>query len=990
MKKLAVVFIFMAFAVLSGWSAAAQSYRISLRLEDATEGEAIGFATVSITPDGAKKPSKYVLTDSKGTATLEGVRKGTYTLRAEIMGYKTEERQVEVSKDLDLGTIKMALDKEVLDAASVSAVGNPIVIKKDTVEYNASSFMTTDNDALEELLKKLPGVEVAEDGTITSNGETITKITIDGKTFFLDDPQLASKNLPANIVEKVKVVKKKSEQAEFTGIDDGEEEYVIDLSVKKGMMKGLFGNVMVGGGHDVPSANSLNDNRYQGAGFIGRFTDKSQISVILNANNTNNRGFNDLSGNMMAGMRGGGGGMGRGRGGWGNSNGITTSYMGGVNGAWTLFDKKMDLGGNYVYNNTSTAVEEKSYKETFLTDGSTLISDNSGFNNTGSDGHRFGIRLEHKFSENTSILAQPYVNFGTGQFNQFSRFTTDNQAADGTVSHTNKGFSSSTGDNRNVSTGGFLLFRQRLGMPGRTISLMSFWNFSNNDILGFNQSNTYTFAADSNSVINQRYDQNQRNRSINARLVYTEPLGNNFYLEGHYSYGWNLNTSYKDTYDSGIVDVFNENQMNYSRNGEAFNALYSNSIENRSVTQSAGLTLAYQNGDTRGQLGMEVIPTNTHNVTKDGSREQTYDNKVVNWAPMAMLLYNPNENSEIRLFYRGRSSQPSTSQLMAVMDNTNPLNLSFGNPDLTPYFNHNLRSEFNYSNKKTFFTIRTTLEGGMVQNPIVSAVWYDQSGVQYSMPVNGDNSYNGNLRMFLNAPIQKTNFSISLISNISYNQAGSFVGSERFSMDQYYNPDGSIKYDNFINAFSNIRDNVDFTNNKTQSLSMMERLRVTYRLDRLEITASSRTRFSKPWYTIANASEQATWNNQLQGTFTWTMGRSGFTVKSDMNYNWYRGYTTDREDEYILNAEISKLLFKNKFTLALRAYDILNQSKNLSVTDASNYHQETWNNTLGRYIILSLTYRFGNYNNDRGGRGGMRGPGGFGGPGGPGGGRGRF
>jgi len=990
MKKLAVVFIFMAFAVLSGWSAAAQSYRISLRLEDATEGEAIGFATVSITPDGAKKPSKYVLTDSKGTATLEGVRKGTYTLRAEIMGYKTEERQVEVSKDLDLGTIKLALDKEVLDAASVSAVGNPIVIKKDTVEYNASSFMTTDNDALEELLKKLPGVEVAEDGTITSNGETITKITIDGKTFFLDDPQLASKNLPANIVEKVKVVKKKSEQAEFTGIDDGEEEYVIDLSVKKGMMKGLFGNVMVGGGHDVPSANSLNDNRYQGAGFIGRFTDKSQISVILNANNTNNRGFNDLSGNMMAGMRGGGGGMGRGRGGWGNSNGITTSYMGGINGAWTLFDKKMDLGGNYVYNNTSTAVEEKSYKETFLTDGSTLISDNSGFNNTGSDGHRFGIRLEHKFSENTSILAQPYVNFGTGQFNQFSRFTTDNQAADGAVSHTNKGFSSSTGDNRNVSTGGFMLFRQRLGMPGRTISLMSFWNFSNNDILGFNQSNTYTFAADSNSVINQRYDQNQRNRSINARLVYTEPLGNNFYLEGHYSYGWSLNTSYKDTYDSGIVDIFNENQMNYARNGEAYNALYSNSIENRSVTQSAGLTLAYQNGDTRGQFGMEVIPTNTHNVTKDGSREQKYDNNVVNWAPMAMLLYDPNENSEIRLFYRGRSSQPSTSQLMAVMDNTNPLNLSFGNPNLSPYFNHSLRTEYNYSNRKTFFTIRTTLDGGMVQKPVVSAVWYDQSGVQYSMPVNGDNSYNGNLRMFLNAPIPKTNFSIFLISNISYNQAGSFVGSERFNMDAYYNADGSIKYKEFTDAFSNIRDNKDFTNNKTQSLSMMERLRVTYRLDNLEITASGRTRFSKPWYTIANASEQATWNNQLQGTFTWTMGRSGFTVKSDMNYNWYRGYTTDREDEYILNAEISKLLFKNKFTLALRAYDILNQSKNLSVTDASNYHQETWNNTLGRYIILSLTYRFGNYNNDRGGRGGMRGPGGFGGPGGPGGGRGRF
>ena len=307
-------------------------------------------------------------------------------------------------------------DKQVLDAASVSATGNPIVIKKDTIEYNATSFKTTDNDMLEDLLKKLPGVEVGSDGSVTANGQTISKITIDGKTFFLDDPQLASKNIPAKIVDKVKVVQKKSDQAQFTGIDDGQEETVIDLSIQKGMMNGVFGNVMAGAGHDwlENTTNGNGDWRYQGAAFAGRFTEKSQLSLIFNGNNTNNRGFNDLAGSRMRGMRGGGGGMGRGSGGWGNTNGITTSWMGGVNGSWDLFQDKMSLGANYLYNSTKNDVQERSEKTTFLDDGSSLIYNNDGFSLNKTDGHRFGARLEHKFSDNTSIIFQPQFNFGKG------------------------------------------------------------------------------------------------------------------------------------------------------------------------------------------------------------------------------------------------------------------------------------------------------------------------------------------------------------------------------------------------------------------------------------------------------------------------------------------------------------------------------------------------------------------------------------------------
>ena len=329
---------------------AANPYNVKVRLQDAQTGEPVGFATVSLTPESGRG-NKYALTDSEGNGVMEKVRNGKYTFKAEIMGYKSHEQVITISgKDLDLGVVKLELDREVLDAASVTAAGNPIIIKKDTVEYNASSYKISDDNMLIDLLKKLPGIEVSEDGTITSNGETVSKITIDGKTFFLDDPQLATQNIPAKLVEKVKVIKKKSEQAEFTGIDDGNDETVIDLSVQKGMMNGVFGNAMAGGGHDLPSNQTdVNDWRWQAALMTGRFTETSQLSIIANANNTNNRGFNDLAGSMMNSMMGGGGGMGRGMGGFGNNNGITTSWMGGVNGNFDLLGDKMDLLREYLH-----------------------------------------------------------------------------------------------------------------------------------------------------------------------------------------------------------------------------------------------------------------------------------------------------------------------------------------------------------------------------------------------------------------------------------------------------------------------------------------------------------------------------------------------------------------------------------------------------------------------------------------------------------------
>ena len=972
--KTLAVFAFM----LTSVNVSAQAiYSIKLKLVDDKTSEPVAYATASVTLQGAKEPEKYVLTDAEGVGTLVKLKKGVYTVKAELMGYEAYQKQVTVEKNIDLGVIRMKEDTEVLDAAKVSAIGNPILVKKDTIEYTASSFKTSDNDMLEELLKKLPGVEVESDGSITANGETIKKITIDGKTFFLDDPQLASKNIPAKMIDKVKVVEKKSDQALFTGIDDGEEEMVIDLSLKPGMMQGWFGNLMGGGGHDIPGANSdMNDWRYQAAAMVGRFTEDSQISVIVNANNTNNRGFRDVAGSMMQNMRGARG-MGRGMGGWGGNNGISNTWMGGLNGAFTLLDGDMDLSGNYLYNGSDKFVEEESSKITYLDDGSRLLNDQKGINRTFSQGHRFGVRLEHEFSKNTSILFEPQFNFGSGNFREYSDFQTYTEKGDLRDS-TNRGYTSNTGDNQNWSTSGFLLFRQRLGKPGRTISANVRYSFNNNDLWGLNQSLTDVKDAEGlwkSETVNQYYDQNSMSASLNGRVVYTEPITDYFFFEANYSYGWNKNTSSKETYNS-LTDKLDANgQLIYNPIDAEIDPRYSNNILNRSITQRAGFNFSYQKDKLRAQLGASVNPTDTYNET---TGHDTYRSKVINWSPQAMLNYEFSDNSNIRFFYFGRSSQPSTSQLLPVPDNSDPLNISLGNPNLNPYFNHSIRGMFRYTNKKTFTSVNAHFGAGLVENAITNAQWYDPTGVQYSIPVNGPATGNVDGRLMVNSPFGKSGLSIFSMTNARYNRSTSYIGTGALESSKYYDAvNATFDYNLFNQDFEDLGASDKFITNNTQTLSFTQRLRLTYRNDIVELTLGGRTRMNKSWYTMENSQLDATWNNQADFSMNWTIP-GGLNLIADLDYNWYNGYTTPQPDEFVLNAEITQLIFKKKCTIALKAYDILGQSKNLSVTDSANYHQETRNNTLGRYIIVSLTYRFGNFGGGRGQGGPMGGPmGGF-------------
>ena len=977
--------------MLLGFGLSAQT--IKGVLVDESTGEALGFATVSLTRDGQTKPAKYTLSTDKGTFSLESVRNGSYAIVAELMGYEPYSKQIKVeSKDIDLGKIEMKVDREQLEAAEVSAIGNAVIVKKDTIEYNASSFLTTDNDNLVDLLKKMPGIEVADNGTITVNGQSVSKITVQGKTFFLDDPQIASQNIPAKLVKKLKVIRKKSEQAEFTGIDDGQEETVIDLTVPQGMMQGIVGRLTAGLGHDIPSArNDLNEYRFSGNAFLGRFSDNTQISLIANANNANVMGATNFSGGMMGNMMGGGMMGGNMMGG----GGISTNYMAGLNAASNFFDDRMELGGNYSYNNNSTLSESSTSTLTHETQGDNLENRTAnGLNN--SYGHNFGLRLEHKFSENTSILFQPSVRFGGGDYTQHNTTETfrDNDLTRNYVKR-NDSEENNAGVNRNFSTQGFFLFRQRLGIPGRTLTANVNFNLSTNKMDAINNSvtNYYTAGVKSGeTLLNQNVLQDQQNYSVNTRLTYTEPLGNYFYLEGNYSYNWSKSISEKNSYD-----LFRDH---------AFDPRYSNGTVNLNRRHEIGANVLYQDDQLHLQAGFSAMPqytynsTKTYNMASDAYLPQEYEDNRWNFSPQVMMFYNFTDDKTIRFFYRGTSSQPSIQQLQPTPDPSNVLNQTLGNPSLTPYFTHNINMEYRASNRVTFSSFNIRANGGFTQNPIANMSIRDSKGVLYSIPFNAPTTKNAGFNMFSNTPLGRGSaFSINNSTGANWNQSFSFEGSN-VDMSKYYESDFYDFINEIVGKFADPAFyKAHVVEHYTDNYSVNERLRLTYRGTSLQASIGASTNMNHTQYRHegdaalikeyeermkkAGMSSQnsTTWTNMATAELTWNWMGPGISLTANANYRWYNGFTTPQDPQMIINATVSKTL--GSANLSLYVSDLLGQSRNLRVTDSSNRHVESLSKTLGRYIILSFSYNFGSM-----GRGQGRGRMGGGMPGGGRGGRG--
>ena len=928
-------------ALLSAWGLSAQqkgNSSLKVRLTDSVSLEPVSYATVYVSKDGTTEKAYYAMTDGDGKGEIANIPAGKYVFVAELMGYYRLTHKVELKEGVnDLGEMLMNEDITMLNEVVVTAVGNQVVVKKDTVEYTATLFKTTDNDMLEDLLKKFPGMEVDSDGGITYQGETITKIMIDGKEFFLDDPSLASKNIPAKIINKVKVVNKKSDQAEFTGIDDGEEEKVLDLSVKPGLLESWFGNVAAGGGHDLQTDEHA--ARYQASGMVGRFTEDNQISIIFNGNNTNNRGFGDM---------GMGGGM-RGRGFGGNRGGIMTTWMGGINANMNIGgDRDRELGGNYLYSGMTRDVEERSSRTTFLNDSVSQHTDNNETSYMYSDGHRGGLEIDYKFNDKTSLLFRPSFNYNTSRYDERSEYSTDNTR----TGKVNDGVSEASSDGISWRTNGRILYRQRIGeKAGRTLSLNVDYSISNSDYTGTNYSLTNTYAGGSPSgteLVNQSYVQREDSYSASADLTYTEPLGKNFFLLGSYRFNWSNSQSEKDT-----RDILDDGTVS-----DVLDSTYSSRMQNTFLRHRMQLSFMKQEKNYNLQLGVNAQPSTT--ITNDDfNPERNVNYTVWNFAPSARFDYNFSNNEFLRINYNGSTSQPSVTQLMPVPDNSDPLYVTVGNMSLKPEFSNRFNMRYNYTDMESFSTYSVMGGFNFTKDDIINASWYNSTGTQYTVPVNSDRpTLGGNVMLMTNSQFGKSGFSLMTFTRGSVTSSLSYTGD---------NPEAE--------TFEQIQDYL--IGGRTTSMSLSENITFVFRNDYIETRLGASASYRKAWYEIASQARADTWDNavfaEVNATLPW-----GMELRTDARYNYYIGYEAGfGEPELMWNAEISQLFLKDKMTLRFKVYDILNQAKNNYRTTTDNYVEDTYNNTLGQYFMISLVYRFGNFDKMMGGR---RGPGGPGGP----------
>jgi hypothetical protein len=659
-------------------------------------------------------------------------------------------------------------------------------------------------------------------------------------------------------------------------------------------------------------------NHFEAGAMIGRFTDKTQISIIGNGNNTNNRGFTDMAGSMMRGMRGGRGG----------NRGITTSWMGGMNANTELLDGAMKLSGNALYNGSEEDVWEKKDKTTMLANGNNMYTHEESKDFTTTEGFRFGGEVEYDISESSSLLFRPNINIGGGTFSEENIFKTLTN-----TDSTNRGRSHNFGENDSQQIGGSLLWRQRLGKPGRTLSIRLNYDYSNNDLTGFNKSETFYFAdnvIDSTAIIDQKYLKNEKSNSIGGRMSYTEPLGKNFFVEAAYRYNYRKTNSDKDTY----------NKMNgeYS----VLDQEYTTHYENVFITQQAELNFKKQEEKYNLTVGASMQPSTTKSLGR--GRDTTYS--IINFAPAARFDYRFSDSKFLRATYRGRTSQPSINQLMPIADNTNPLQRVEGNENLNPEFAHNIGVEYRTNNRATFSWFSTSLEASYTTDKIVSKKYYTDEGVQVSTYDNTDKGvYSLSGRVMFNSVIAKSNFSISSFSNIRYG-----------------------------NGISYVREGQSFVENVTRTFSVNENLRITYRNDWAEVVVGGRVGYQDAWYTVKTMEKVATWSNGISGSFNFNIP-GGVNISSDINHTFYIGYDEGYNKPYTMwNASLAKTLFKNSATLKVKVYDILKEAKNLTRTTTENYVQDVLNNTLGQYVMVTLTWRFGNFGDMKK----MRGPGGMG------------
>jgi hypothetical protein len=873
-------------------------------------------------------------TVDKGRFTLPQVAAGRYVLQITSVGFQRKRVPVRLTSsnlNRNVGVITLESDAILLQEAVVTAEAPPVTVRADTTEYAASAYRTPEGAMLEELVKKLPGAEVSEDGTITVNGKEIKKIMVDGKEFFTDDPKVAMKNLPVNMVEKVKAYDKKSDMARITGIDDGEEETVLDLTVKKGMKQGWIGNLIAGAG---------NKDRYEAGGMLSRFQDDSSFSAIASMNNTNNKGFSEF------------GDAGQGLGGGGAGSGITTARSLGLN--YAKDTKKLQVGGNVQYGYSDNDAQSKTSAERFL--GNESSFDNST-NSSERKRHdvRADIRLEWRPDTMTTIVFRPNASYS--HTDSHSNSWSETRAND--LSPVNEKTTSGFSKSNNFSFNGRLEAFRKLNNKGRNISFRAGFGYSDGETNSISNSETTFYAYDRDSVVEWERTTGRDNdsRNWNVSASYTEPVFKNHFLQMRYEFAHRkrLSESLVSDPDSVMPNGYVES--------------LSSRVENFYDTHSVDASIRGVHPKMMYSAGLTLTPQSSRSETTIGpnSSKQLPTQNVLNFAPQVMLRYMFNKQHVFMLRYRGRSSEPDIEDLQQVISQTDPLNIRYGNPNLKPSFTHNVMMFYNKYVPEYMRSYALNLFYSNTQNAVANQTSYDPStGGIVSRRVNVNGNWNARGFFSFNTPLKNKKYTISSNTNAQFRDQVSYSSVSR---------SGDSPKESELST--------------THNLTLGQRLTSSYRADKFDISLNASVNYNLTRNSTQTNSNRETFDYYLGGNTNVTLPWELY-VSTDVNYRIKDGYSGDfNTNEIIWNAQVSKNILNNKATLRFKIYDILKEQSNLSRSISETRMSDTEYNTLGSYFMVHFVYRLntlGGKSPSRrrfGGEGGgerFRGPDGPGGP----------
>lgn len=847
-----------------------------------------------------------VVSARNGSFTLKNVKKGSYLLHITFIGYDPLYQPLQITgkkNPVNVGKLELSDGAIELGEAVVIGKAPEVTVRNDTVEYNADSYKVTEGSVLEDLLKKMPGVEVDSEGKITVNGKEVKKVMVDGKEFFSDDPKVASKNLPAKMIDKLQVLDKKSDMAQMTGFDDGEEETVINLTVKPGMKQGWFGNAYGGYG---------SKDRYEGNAMVNRFVNNDQITFMGGANNTNNMGFSDLASTMFSGMGGGGGR----RGGFGAGSGITSSGNAGLNFSKEFKPDKLTLGGNTRYSHSDNDARSKSDRQNILPGDSSSYDNSEAMSRTKSDNFGVDFRLEWKPDTMTQLIFRPSFSLSHSMNDNFSDATTLDNERDTVNTNKSSNYSESNGYNLNAS----IDFSRKLNNKGRVFSATLSGGNSNSYSDGMNRSDIVYFNqtdALKNSIIDQRSRYDNKGFNYRAYVSWVEPIGHNNFIQATYSISQRKQEALKNVYNQDADGIYN-----------VLDSAYSQSYRNNFISQRASLSFKSQRAKFNYTIGLNLDPSysSSENFVGDTTLSKI-TRKVVNLSPMAQFNYMFDKRTNLRIMYNGRTSQPSMTQLQPVADISDPTNITIGNPDLNPRYTNNVFIRFQQFTPEKQRAFMIMANGSYIINDIVSYTSYNQeTGVKTTTYKNVNGNYSGNVRMMLNTPLKNKKFSINSMTMASFANSNGYINEEK---------------------------------NTNRNLILSERGGIDFRSSYLDLGVNGNIRYNATSNSLQKENNQNTFNYGAGG-YTTIYLPLNFKIESDVNWSTNSGYGDGfKQNEVLWNASASKSFLKNnQGTLRFKIYDILQQRSNISRSVTASYIQDSEYNTLGSYFMVHFIYRF--------------------------------